>query len=172
MAWESHSQETDFVQAFPHVRSLIIVPRPEDRKVRLGRRITQDDPKAASPLKVLWYRSGRRLPEVDMVRFQNLVSFETADNLSPSQWRRFLQGPSTTLKHLRVEGGLKGNFLQGTITTLELPNLMVLDLDGIYVEFPQWLVVREAFDSLGLFQSPASIGIMVMGSEPHGRRAD
>lgn len=114
------------------------------RRTSIKKDSQEDGSNTATPLRVLWYHdAGRSILEIKSSRFNNLVSLFIGSILSSSEWRTFLEGPSKSLKHLRVGFEREEEEDHSGVADLEFPNLEVLELiDG--GRFPQWLLIPDS----------------------------
>lgn len=98
----------------------------------------QIDP--GSSLKVLWVCDSENLLRSRSQMFNGLLSLYVIGGHSSSSWRRFLEVPSRTLRHLELT--FKGDHDQ-SISALEFPFLEILDLhytrSSLTRRFPGWI---------------------------------
>ena len=71
------------------------------------------------------------------------MSLDSRALLSSSEWREFLEGPSRTLKHLKLGFDRVHGLNHSGIPTLYFPNLEVLELDNVG-DFAQWLLIPDS----------------------------
>lgn len=87
-------------------------------------------------LKVLWDNTW--LHVLDRKLLKNIVSLNVNEAHSSKSWRKILEVPSKSLKHLRIEVGNEG--AHEKLTPLEFPLLKVFEFWSPD-EFPSWIIL-------------------------------
>lgn len=102
----------------------------------------QDSPGPVSTLKLLWFPGSEELFDSRLHLLNNLSSLSVEWTLSSSDWRKILEPPSNTLKHLKMRYEADRESLLNPPAPLKFPRLQILETHPDII-FPSWLQMQS-----------------------------